>query len=59
MVLTMLYACGGEQTVSTDAVLASTNDPNSNPTYDTLRGEGKFTKVEVGLPDLGLVAGNH
>ncbi|TSA65532.1 MAG: cytochrome c [Sediminibacterium sp.] len=48
MVLTMLYACGGEQTVATDAASASTNDPNSNPTYDPQRGEGKFTKVEVG-----------
>ena len=48
MVLSILYACGGEQTVATDAVTASASDPNTNPTYDPQRGEGKFTKVEVG-----------
>jgi cytochrome c2 len=47
MVLTMLYACGGEQTVANDAVAATTDDLNSNPSYDPQRGEGKFTKVEV------------
>ena len=48
MVLTMLYACGGEQTVANDAVAASSSDVNANPSYDPQRGEGKFTKVEVG-----------
>lgn len=48
MVLSILYACGGQQTVATDAVTASASDPNTNPTYDPQRGEGKFTKVEVG-----------
>lgn len=48
MVLTMLYACGGEQTVASDAVAASSSDVNANPSYDPQRGEGKFTKVEVG-----------
>ena len=48
MVLTMLYACGGEQTVVSDAVAASSSDVNANPSYDPERGEGKFTKVEVG-----------
>lgn len=45
--LTMLYACGGHQNVATDAVLATTNDSNSNPPYDPQRGEGKFTNVVV------------
>ena len=48
MVLTMLYACGGEQNVANDAVAASSSDVNANPSYDPQRGEGKFTKVEVG-----------
>ena len=48
MVLTMLYACGTEQTVANDAVAASSSDVNANPSYDPQRGEGKFTKVEVG-----------
>jgi len=47
MVLTMLYACGGGQTVANDAVVARTDDLDSNPSYDPERGEGKFTKVEV------------
>ena len=46
VVLTILYACGGQQTVATDAVSPSTS--NANPSYDPLRGEGKFTKVDVG-----------
>jgi cytochrome c2 len=47
MVLTMLYACGGRQTVPSDAVVASTSDLNANSSYDPERGEGKFTNVEV------------
>ena len=46
IVLTMLYACGGQQNVANDSV--SISDPNSNPVYDPQRGEGKFTKVEIG-----------
>ena len=37
MVLTMLYACGGEQTVVSDAVAASSSDVNANPSYDLLK----------------------
>ena len=47
MVLTMLYACGGGQTVASDAVVASTSDLNANSSYDPVRGEGKFTIVEI------------
>ncbi|MCX6202810.1 MAG: cytochrome c [Bacteroidetes bacterium] len=47
MVLTMLYACGGGQTVASDAVVASTSDLNANSSYDPERGEGKFRNVEI------------
>ena len=49
----MLYACSGgtkEDTANTAAnsdAVSSTGD-NANPSYDPKRGEGKFTKVDIG-----------
>lgn len=47
-----IAACGtgaGSDTKATSDPYANTTTPaNSNPSYDPKRGEGKFTKVEVG-----------
>lgn len=49
----MLYACGGgtkedngNTPASSEAVTAADN--GANPSYDPKRGEGKFTKVDLG-----------
>ena len=50
----ILYACSGgakEETSNNAAAnepAATTSDNSANPSYDPKRGEGKFTKVEVG-----------
>ena len=49
-----LYACSNEakkdETANTSATSESVSDAddNTNPSYDPNRGEGKFTKVDVG-----------
>ena len=46
-----IAACGGNSetnTTSSETPVSETKTDNSNPSYDPERGEGKFTKVEVG-----------
>lgn len=54
-----ITACGGgsgSDTKTTDPSDASKNTDNSNPSYDPKRGEGKFTKVDVGATLDGTLA---
>jgi len=45
----LLYACsGGTNNASEKKDEGSTTTASGNPSYDPHRGEGKFTKVEVG-----------
>jgi len=48
-VVVIAISCGGGNTSSDkSAPAASENTTNGNPSYDPHRGEGKFTKVDVG-----------
>lgn len=48
----LIASCGGgggsDQKAATDPYDATKNTENGNPSYDPQRGEGKFTKVDVG-----------
>jgi len=47
----ILYACGGgdnNKAGQTTATSAENKADNGNPSYDPNRGEGKFTKVDLG-----------
>src|SRR5436190_7282257 len=46
----LLYACSGGSSSTADKKDASgtATESNGNPSYDPHRGEGKFTKVEIG-----------
>jgi mono/diheme cytochrome c family protein len=59
---TLIASCGGgagSDTKSTaDANDASKKAENGNPSYDPQRGEGKFTKVEVGATLDAAMAAN-
>lgn len=47
----LAFSCGGGNSNSTAPVVASAEKENTagaNPDYDPKRGEGKFTKVELG-----------
>jgi cytochrome c551/c552 len=49
IIATMAYACGGSsEKKENDSQSSSTETANGNPSYDPNRGEGKFTKVDVG-----------
>ncbi len=49
---TLIASCGGggssDKKDATDPYDATKNTENGNPSYDPQRGEGKFTKVDVG-----------
>jgi cytochrome c2 len=49
---TLIASCGGgagsDTKATTDPYDATKNTSNANPSYDPNRGEGKFTKVEIG-----------
>jgi len=49
---TLIASCGGgagsDSKATKDPYDATKNTENGNPSYDPNRGEGKFTKVEVG-----------
>jgi len=58
--LALLFACGGGNSNSGTSVPGGTKDEtvNGNPSYDPHRGEGKFTKVEVGATLDAAMAAN-
>lgn len=59
---TLIASCGGgggsDQKAATDPYDATKNTENGNPSYDPQRGEGKFTKVEVGATLDAAMAAN-
>ena len=50
LIVMLAFSCGGANTNSGTAVPGSetNNTANANPSYDPHRGEGKFTKVDIG-----------
>ena len=57
-----ITSCGGgagsDTKANTDPADAAKKADNGNPSYDPNRGEGKFTKVEVGAALDAAMAGN-
>ena len=57
-----ITSCGGgagsDTKANTDPADAAKKADNGNPSYDPNRGEGKFTKVEVGAALDAVMAGN-
>ena len=45
-IIVIAFSCGDSQTGTPSPL--TTAKPNANPSYDPHRGEGKFTKVDVG-----------
>lgn len=58
--LAMLISCGGANSNSGEPVPGGNKEvtANGNPSYDPNRGEGKFTKVEVGATLDAAMAAN-
>lgn len=58
----VIAACGGgksgDKTAASDPYDASRKTENGNPSYDPNRGEGKFTKVDVGATLDAAMAAN-
>ncbi|MFA9206178.1 MAG: cytochrome c family protein [Burkholderiaceae bacterium] len=48
MSLIVLCSCGGQEPTASANNASINNEASANPTYDPQRGEGKFSKVEVG-----------
>jgi|SRR6478736_4979729 cytochrome c5 len=59
---TLIASCGGgagsDSKATKDPYDATKNTENGNPSYDPNRGEGKFTKVEVGATLDAAMAAN-
>lgn len=58
--LAILFSCGGANSNSGEPVPSGNKEVNTNgnPSYDPNRGEGKFTKVEVGATLDAAMAAN-
>ncbi len=48
VIIIVAVSCGGNSSSDKPASTANENTTNGNPSYDPHRGEGKFTKVDVG-----------